>query len=263
VAYNNIAMDEIIEKKQKYEDNITSIFAIYVSKYMKKLYEYARDEKGFKKVLIDIASWDELKIAKEYNKFLKWVDKKHKTGEAEIKNILDNVIMYSIRLMVNKYDTEVIAKLIEFESTNTERFFYKCMKRASRYVYENPKSILGSLNLESVIVSVIYEFLPIQKIIKLLEVTKEQESDKSYDFNKTFTSENDSAQNFGTDNDKQSKDPSKKELIIDKETSDTTQELQYVASEDFANEYYESDKESQKDNHEKLINVPMMKKKRM
>jgi hypothetical protein len=253
VAYINKAMDEIIEKKQKYENNIKSIFEVYVGKYIRKLYEYARDEKGFKKVLIDIASWDELKIAKEYNKFLKWVEKKHKSGEAEIKNILDNVIMYSIRLMVNKYDTEVIAKLIEFESTNPERFFYKCMKRASRYVYENPKSVLGNLNLESVIVSVIYEFLPIQKIIKLLEVTKEQESDKSYDFNKTFTSENGS--------DKESDVKSKKELIIDKET--TSQELQYVASEDLINEYYDSDGESDKNNNEKLINVPMMKKKRM
>jgi hypothetical protein len=240
-------MEEMIEKKQMYETQIADVFKVYLQKYMKKLYDYVdRDLKRFKKVLVDISSWNEEKITKEYNKFLKWSGKKS-IEEAELKNMLDNVIMYSIRLMINKYDTDVLTKLIEFESTNPERFFYKCMKRVAKFVYENPQSI-ETEDVNRVIISVIYEFLPIQKILRLLEVSKEPESEKSYDFNKTFTSESES---------------DSPQLIVEKERESSaigtgTKELHYVPSEDIQ-EYYQSDKE---DNNEKLINIPKVKKKK-
>jgi hypothetical protein len=238
-------MEEMIEKKQMYEKQIADVFKVYLQKYMKKLYDYVdRELKRFKKVLVDISSWNEEKITKEYNKFLKWSRKKL-IEEAELKNMLDNVIMYSIRLMINKYDTEVLTKLIEFESTNPERFFYKCMKRVAKFVYENPESI-ETEDVNRVIISVIYEFLPIQKILRLLEVSKEPESEKSYNFNKTFTSELES---------------DSPQLIVEKNGTSSSKELHYVPSDDIANihEYYQSDKE---DNNEKLINIPKVKKKK-
>jgi uncharacterized protein (UPF0254 family) len=247
-------MEEMIEKKQMYETQIADVFKVYLQKYMKKLYDYVdRDLKRFKKVLVDISSWNEEKITKEYNKFLKWSGKKS-IEEAELKNMLDNVIMYSIRLMINKYDTDVLTKLIEFESTNPERFFYKCMKRVAKFVYENPETEteMFEKDVNRVIISVIYEFLPIQKILRLLEVSKEPESEKSYDFNKTFTSESES---------------DSPPLIVEKEressaqnigTGTGTKELHYVSSEDIQ-EYYQSDKE---ENNEKLINIQKVKKKK-
>lgn len=238
-------MEEMIEKKQMYEKQIADVFKVYLQKYMTKLYDYVdRELKRFKKVLVDISTWNEEKITKEYNKFLKWSGKKS-IEEAELKNMLDNVIMYSIRLMINKYDTEVLTKLIEFESTNPERFFYKCMKRVAKFVYENPESI-ETEDVNRVIISVIYEFLPIQKILRLLEVSKEPESEKSYDFNKTFTSELES---------------DSPQLIIEKNGTSSSKELHYVPSDDITNihEYYQSDKE---DNNEKLINIPKVKKKK-
>jgi hypothetical protein len=243
-------MEEMIERKQLYEEQIADIFEVYLEKYINKLFDYVdRDMKIFKRKLVDIAGWNEEKVTKEYNKFLKWTGKKS-IEEAEVKNMLDNVIMYSIRLMINKYDTEIIAKLVEFESTDPERFFFKCMKRIAKFVYENPNSIkLEEFNqkVKNIVVSVIYEFVPIAKIIKLLEVTKEAESEKSYDFNKTFTTESEQA-------------PQQK-LVVDKQTTSSDNELNYVPSEEIIKEYYQSDKEDKNEN-EKLINIPKTKKKR-
>jgi hypothetical protein len=243
-------MEEMIERKQLYEEQIADIFEVYLEKYINKLFDYVdRDMKIFKRKLVDIAGWNEEKVTKEYNKFLKWTGKKL-IEEAEVKNMLDNVIMYSIRLMINKYDTEIIAKLVEFESTDPERFFFKCMKRIAKFVYENPNSIkLEEFNqkVKNIVVSVIYEFVPIAKIIKLLEVTKEAESEKSYDFNKTFTTESEQA-------------PQQK-LVVDKQTTSSDNELNYVPSEEIIKEYYQSDKEDKNEN-EKLINIPKTKKKR-
>jgi hypothetical protein len=247
-------MEEMIERKQLYEEQIADIFEVYLEKYINKLFDYVdRDMKMFKRKLVDIASWNEEKVTKEYNKFLKWTGKKS-IEEAEVKNMLDNVIMYSIRLMINKYDTEVIAKLVEFESTDPERFFYKCMKRIAKFVYENPNSIkLEEFNqkVKNIVVSVIYEFVPIAKIIKLLEVTKEGESEKSYDFNKTFT----------TDEPEGAHTKPQQKLVIDKQTTTSDNELNYVPSEEIIKEYYQSDKEDKNEN-EKLINIPKTKKKR-
>jgi hypothetical protein len=148
-------LGELVTKKEEGQESLAKVVSAYGEKYMRHFYEKIEDKylhnrnsvsnsklyREFQKHLIEVSKWSESKRKREYHKFLKWAMKRHDFGltEIEIQTKLDNVILYSVRIMLNKYNFEGVLEQIQYNSVKLEDFIYRCLKRISRYYYENPQ----------------------------------------------------------------------------------------------------------------------------
>lgn len=259
-----------IETRKEYEDKLYAIIYKYQIKYIYYVFEKQYDDdkqinklnslyRHFQKRLLKIADWSSDKLHKEYKKFLEWCKRKYELQEEELQKILDNIITLFVKIMINKTTIIVEGILESYSFPKLKYFFYKCLKRISRYYYENPKSltidenneILNSVYKKTIldlIGSVVYNMLPMKQIMSILEYKDLIDEDKSenenifveYDFNNTKTSE--SSQN------------SNPKVIIEKQLSECS--LQYVSSDDFDKEYCKSESEQEiqeQDQEEDLV----------
>jgi hypothetical protein len=239
-------MNELMRKRLENQERLVKLMDEYTRKYIKKILNYVEDTyssdvlKEFQKILAEIAKWNDTKKDKEYNKFLKWSLKKYNMDESSLQDILDNIILYSVKLIVNKYDINTLMKLIEYNNIELLDFVYKCIKRIARHYYDNPNEIKmrerNDEKTKDMITLIIYKCIPIDKIVKLIEeqVIEEDEHDTKseveYDFNKTFTDTDENCNN---------------KLVIEKEQDEDVKErngLKYIPSDELYNEYYKSDK---------------------
>lgn len=267
-------MNELIRKRQDNQEKLVNLMDEYTRKYIKKILNYVEDTysndvlKEFQKILAEIAKWNDVKKQKEYGKFLKWTLKKYDISENSLQDILDNIIIYSVKLIVNKYDMDTLMKLIQYNNIKLSEFVYKCIKRIARYYYENPNDIKTKerdiFKTKDIITLNIYKCIPIDKIVKLVEensiLEASEKSEIEYNFNKTFTF---------TESD---------EYVVEKDQDIKERNgLKYIPSEELYNEYYKSEDsnksgsenlnldkmkliETESIEHEKHIAVPKLKR---
>lgn len=267
-----------IETRKEYEDKLYSIIYKYQIKYIYYVFEKQYDDdkqinklnslyRHFQKRLLKIADWSSDKLHKEYKKFLEWCKRKYDLQEEELQKILDTIITLFVRIMINKKNIIVEGILESYTFPKFKYFFHKCLKRISRYYYENPKSLTINENNEilnsvykktilDLIGSVVYNMLPMKQIMAILEYKDLINEDKSenenifveYNFNNTNTSE--------------SSQHSNPKVIIEKQLSECS--LQYVSSDDFDKEYCKSESEQkiqEQDQEEDLVkhvNIPKL-----
>lgn len=96
---------------------------------MKKLYSYADLEnkkskiKTYQSSLVKISSWSDSKINREHNKYLKWLNKKHNKNNSDVQDLINKFILYTIRIVINKYNIELLKQFIKIETVNLQDFF--------------------------------------------------------------------------------------------------------------------------------------------
>ena len=173
--------------------------------------------------------------------------------------------------MINKTNIIVEGILETYTFPKFKYFFYKCLKRISRYYYENPKNLsidesnmISNLTSKQTILelirNVVYNLLPMKQIMTILEykdlINEDKESYNKeiveYNFDDVLTSSSKSHESMP-------------KIIIEKQLSQCS--LQYISSDEFDKEYCKSETEhliNEKQNTEedfiKHVNIPKIKK---
>jgi hypothetical protein len=260
----------LIDKKNKIEKELTNMLSTYLYKYIKHIYGKVSDSKSkypdFQRRLLSISDWSNNTIEKEYKKFLKWCYKKYKLSQTDLEYMFKDFILITVKII-----TKSILNLDEYPKL--QNMYYKSLKKFSRFYYENPKEIKdfdsNDDHLKSIIKHKLSTFIPIKQVVNILESIENQDkSDVSYDFD-------DEKKTLSEEYDNRSKNS---KLIVEKINSDGENDLRYISSDEFNNEYYQSgdDNDANDDknggnekishgNHEdddiKYIHVPKNKKK--
>lgn len=238
---NNKSIYKLVDTKKEYQDKLNEILTKYFIKYMKKLYEISDNYKDFQHELLKIPKMPSEKVTKEYGKFIKHIGDKYDLSEEELTKILDIIFKLNIKVMTSLFNE------IEFNIPEFKIFWIKCLKRVGRYYYENLKTAINnpdSIKINDSIEYVIQKYIPLKDIIN--STHKELEY---YNFDK-YTKDT------STNADENIKD-NKKTISSNHDNS-----LNYIKSEDFENEYYNSDKSidkniDKKESEEiKQINIP-------
>jgi hypothetical protein len=246
---NNISIDKLVTTKKEYQYKLNQVLQKYFIKYMNKLYSELHSYKDFQYELLKISEWSDNKIKKEYNKFLKFTDKKFDLSENELSKILDIIFGINLKIMTSLFNE------IELNIPHFNIFWLKCLKRIGKYYYENPKESLSTPNttiLNESIDYMIQKYIPLKDIIN--STHKELEY---YNFNNIDTTHNSNYSNRSNSNYSNSNHSNHSNKHLDVSLESTQHSLQYIKSEDFENEYYNSDTEKNKDkvSEEKLINI--------
>lgn len=243
-------LNEMSSMRKECETILSQPFTEYTSKYMAKVEDKADSKKAFQRMLRSIGEWNSSKVDREFSKFTKWCVKKD-VLEEDIKNQLNQFVILSLRIMLSK---KVRDEMIKDYQINLKDLFYKCMRRVARDLYErmltrNTKESVkkgirvGKKETNNIVVACLYEFIPLEKLIEIIELFKEEnESTQSYDFNRTF-SDSDCAKG-------------KPLVLVEKEDSDESDtkdsedtnestsykryepQLQYVPSENIEDDYF-------------------------
>lgn len=244
------------EENKRLKTKLYNLIIKFVYKYITKLYERELEYhntretrpklyKDFQKTLLEIPKWSDKTIQKQTNKFIKWVLKRENLSENDVENMIKNIIKLSTQIILNKSDIYITTLLQNFNFPNVKTYYYKCIKRIARIVYENPKQFheLQTGQLFDELDNILQSLLPLQEIETILEFddSKFDEQDKTknnikveYDF------ENDNSSHISSISLRRS-DPPK--LVVDKQSSEPS--LKYVSSEDL-NFEEESDNEESK-----------------
>lgn len=227
----------------------------FAYKYILKLFERERmyhntPEKRpslypeFQRSLLKITKWSDKYLDKQYNKFLKWVKKREDLSEEEVYELLKGIIKLSTQTMINKSDTYVDTLLQNYKLPTLKTYYYKCLRRIARRVYENPKD-LESLKNEDLIndlESILQNFLPLDKIKTVIEFKQDTESEDNIKVKYNFEGTNDENSSISLRNSLQNV------LLVDKEQSDRS--LHYVSSNELIKNY------DYDDNIQKITNIP-------
>jgi len=269
-------LSDLVQKKTDGQTLLAKMLASYGEKYMRHLYENIEDNylnrkepvsdkrlyREFQKYLVEVSKWSESKRKREYHKFLKWAMKRYEVTEMEIQTTLDNVVLYSVRIMLNRYDFEGVLEQVQYEAVKLEDLLYNSLKRISRFYYEQPGLLENSKentqhklvlldNLQEIVVSLIHGYIPLQPIMKIMEQHSRVESNHPYDFNQSYTSSK-STSKRNTNHEKKEKH-AKHEENTDTDKQAEEPKLRYISSDEY-NEYYHSDQE--RNNVEKVSKLP-------
>lgn len=236
----------LIKTRKEYQQKLNAIFKKYFITYMKDMYiDSLRD---FQKQLFKIPSWSEEKINKELKNFIKYTVRKFDLTEEDLTKILNMIFGLYIKTITNLFDP------IEVRVPKFNVFWYKCLKRIAKFLYENPILIKTkndndkiSLGIDESIKYTIQKFIPFKEIINV----KHHSIDK-YNFDEKYSSHEEN-HDFQRNQDN---------LQIHKIDDDN--KLKYIGSDEFDNEYYHSNSEKEEDeliknkneNDEKQIKIP-------
>lgn len=241
---------EMSSSRKQLENKVSEVFAEYTYKYMNKVQDKCESSKAFRRALRQITEWDNDKRVREYKKFVKWY-KKHGDSIDQLEAELDSFVRVSLRILLNK---RVQGKAEEWVKTecnlDAQSLFYKCMRRVARDFHDARDNHLSQAKLQQTIASCLHEFIPVDKLIELIELFDDDSHNQSYDFNKTFS---DTVSN------------STHKVVVEKEDTNSNhtdvgeRSLKYVPSEDIE-EYYNSDEDEKKvsveDDNIKEIKLP-------
>lgn len=270
-----------IETRKHLEDKLYSLIYKYQIKYIYYIFEKQYDDDKqlgklkslyphFQKRLLKIANWEHDKLDKEYSKFIEWVNRKYNLKREDLQNILNNIITLFVKIMINKTNIIVEGILETYTFPKFKYFFYKCLKRISRYYYENPKNLsidesnmISNLTSKQIILelirNVVYNLLPMKQIMTILEYKDLINEDKE-SYNKEIVEYN--FDDVLTSSESHQSTP---KIIIEKQLSQCS--LKYVSSDEFDKEYCKSETEhliNEKQNTEedfiKHVNIPKIKK---
>lgn len=215
----------------------------------------------FQRSLLKITKWSDKTLDKQYNKFLKWVKKREDLSEEQVYELLKGIVKLSTQTMINKPDSYVDTLLQNYKLPSLKTYFYKCLRRVARRVYENPKDFesLKNEDLINDLESILQNFLPLDKIKTVIEFKQDTESEEDIKVKYNFEGTNDTNSSISLRNSLQNV------LLVDKEQSDRS--LHYVSSNELLNNYdYDDDKIQQithipeVEDSVKHIRVPKFKK---
>lgn len=275
-------ISDFIKEKESLTSSLNNILSSYIEKYLYKLYKSIIESKSkkessisetkimreFQRALSEIGQWDDEKQKHEYKKFLKWCMKKHDVTEIGIQTTMDKIILYSTRIILNKYEPGIIERNVSYRNSEPKDLFFKCIKRIARYYYDNPKLIHkdNSVDVENMLESCVHTFIPMKQIIKVIEEHdgKEDNRENMYNFDENSTS---STESINTKSDSTSSSHHVKSKLVVEKTDEKESELQlpYVNS-DVYNEYYQSEEQIEKEDVDvtdevKMIKIPKNNKK--
>ena len=247
----------------------------FVYKYILKLFEREKSyhntpEKRpslypeFQKSLLKITKWSDKTLDKQYSKFLKWVGKRKDLSEEQIYQLLKDIIRLSTQIMINKPDVYVDTLLQNYKLPALKTYYYKCLRRIARRVYENPKGLYSLKNEDLIndLENILQNYLPLDKIQTVLEFEQDIENNNNIKVAYNFDEDDDKSSSISIRNSLQNV------LLVDKEQSD--QSLHYVSSNELVNNYdYDDDITPMANTPEKIIDyedgvkyirIPRMKK---
>lgn len=239
----------LIATKKEYQDKLINILQKYILTYFKEI--HTDTYKEFQKKLFKIPGWSDEKIDKEFSHFIKFTTKKFKLNNDDMSKILDIVFSLNLKIVTSIFDT------VEVNVPSFKIFWYKCLKKITKLFYENPKLIDDTSNPTINNNFIIYIKYIIQKFIPIKDIINSTEKILiNYNFDNDSFNTNNSSTQTEQEEEEQNKD---EEEYHEKQKNEDKNDLMYINSEEFENEYYHSDKLSDKEEH-KQINVPKKKK---
>lgn len=231
------SIHHFIKSKKEYQSKLTKILKKYFVRYISKSFDKSLRE--FQKILLKIPEWSDDKLNKEFSKFTKFIENRFDLSEEDLSKTLSILIGLNVKIMAPiTYDIEV--KIPKFKD-----FWYKCIKKIGKYYYEHPKVMLSDLEfektypyIEEAINSIILKYIPLQDILsgkrEPLDVYNFDELEENLDENSVEI--------------QKSKDNI--EVTLESKTA-SDNDLKYLSSEEFENEYYKSDNEKEDKKEEK------------
>lgn len=230
-------IQDLIETKKDYQHKLIEILKKYYMRFIEKLYEKSLRE--FQEKLLKIPDWSHEKLEKEYQKFLTFIHDKYDLSEEDLTKTLHIVYGLNIKIMT------ALCTDLEINAPKLIKFWYKSLKRVAKYYYEHPKVMLSEydfkktkIQIEEAINYTLQKFIPLKDIIN---ANKKPPQDK-YNFDNGIGDTEES-------NNDDLKHHSEKQLEVTLESESASNDLKYLSSEEFENEYYISDKEDKdKDN---------------
>jgi hypothetical protein len=231
------------KKKNEAENILTHIFTRWCDKMTYRMFEESADTKSFQHKLLDVAKWRDDDIMYSYKKFLKWLRKREPKKvykERQLEKFFAEYIVCSLKCIC---DNEMIVKnvLTEKSLPSIDDIYYKCIRRISRHLYDNPKLFkeksLDDIyqDLFKIIKTLLIKFVPLKRLLEEMELYKavNEGNVHAYSFkegvgdNKTEDKVQSSskATTFGSGSCSNS----------------TINMLRYMPSEEFVNDYYNPD----------------------
>lgn len=274
----NMSILEIINKKTELEFQLYEIMSKYTYKYIYSIYDKELEENGVSKTLfvdfqlklIDITKWSDSKINKGYNKFLKWCNKKYNLQEIHLTELLQDIIILYIKVILNKSNIYIESILETFKFPTFNTFYYKYLKRVSRYFYENPKlitensnDILNNSSIKKIMTTLINNSLPMKEIVDIIEYKHKANSKTESNTDSKIGSKADSSSNSNIQ-----KHKTRVNLIVDK-SNESNNTLPYIPTEEYNLDENVTGKDNQNEKDNKTntdtnglryINIPKIKK---
>lgn len=233
---NNI--QDKVQMKNQYTDNLNNMLFLFFSRLIKKSSHNIKS-RDFQIELFEIPKWSVKKQLKEYNKFIVYINSKFRISEDDLIKIFEVIIELNINVL-NKF----FIKETDFIMPKLQDLFYKLYKKIGKYYYENPIEPNNNINqINNIIKYTMDKFIPLKDILNYKNIGIE-----SYNFNSYNKSESETEI---TDNINKLRNL----------TKNKQDDLIYISSDEFDNEYYNSNIDiKQKQNEEQQIKIPKLKK---
>jgi hypothetical protein len=270
---------EDIQKIRLLKSKFHGFIVKFAYKYMNKLFEkeLQRHESkinrpklytDFQRSLLEIPKWSDKTLKKQYNKFIKWIKRKEDIREEDLYKMLLKIIKGSTQIILNKSDVYVDTLLQDYHFITLQNYYYRCLKRIARRVYENPKDFqdIKMINLIDDLENILQKVLPSCEIKAILEFVDDNNQENDNNIQISYNFDNKSK----TDSSISLRESVEKKLVVDKQQSENS--LHYVSSDDVAI-YNDSDgglsqilkdvsinQNNEDDDNVKHIRVPKFKK---
>lgn len=260
---------DLLDNKNKYEKILIDLLSSYCFKYINKIFIILENDKNiyknFQYKLVKISEWDTDKQIKEYKKWIKWCHNKKNYKEQKLQNIFNMYLLISIQIITyDKLNSQY--QLIDNNFPEFYKIFYKCLKNIAKYFYENPKILNNTSypnnNIQKIVKYQLQKILPFNKILNILKTPNDKPIFIEYDFDNTYSEDLNKSDKNSNNIDQINNNSN---LIIEKENNNEIDDhfchndLNYINSDDFDNEYYESSHSTHimdTENDIKHINMP-------
>lgn len=276
-----------IEKNRILKSKLHGLIAKFGYKYVVKLFgkelesHKTNNSKSklyvdFQKTLLKIPKWSDKTIKKQYKKFIKWANRLD-LEEQDLQQQLTQIIRGSTQIIINKSDVFVDTLLQNYKFPSIQNYYYRCLKRIARRIYENPKLIMEIKvdSLKNDLENILQKVLPYSEIKTILEFVDHPDNNDDVNLQVEYNFNDYESNDKSTNSNKSSiklRGSDQVGLVIDKQSSDKS--LHYISSNDLHNINDESDEilsvvkqnsmkndnDYKDDDNVKYIRVPKFKK---
>lgn len=166
-----------IDQREQLEITLSDCMSEYCKKYFLKLYKNGDESKKmFQKAVAKIPTWSRGEKERQMKRFKKWLHASHTFIDQPegVQHFLNKYVVYSLRIMLHKYDA---SSIYEEPMPCVDDVLYMCLKRLGRYFYEHPKTVVKpSKDMDKIIKECLQSFIPVQKVIQIIQQTEEVKS---------------------------------------------------------------------------------------
>lgn len=151
-------------------NNIENDIIYYMSKYIYKYTKKIEDDN----ILLKIATWNYKTKTKEFLKFIDWFGKRNIDNHFE--TCFREYIFYILYTKFNKKIAFNYIKDLDINKTSIE-FFYKCMRRSAKSLYENSSSYNKDF-INNIVKNTLRNIIPLNTMLNLIK-NHNQDSENS------------------------------------------------------------------------------------